>query len=92
MQQSRRKSNGIDVSVYLLHAFFYSLRIMAMVNVWQANIYNITFKMAVFWVEAPCRLVSAWHRPDDGGSKDLWNAGQLIPVYTALQPRRQPSS
>jgi hypothetical protein len=32
------------------------------------------------------------HRPDDGGSTDLRNAGKLIPVYTALQPRRQPSS
>jgi hypothetical protein len=32
------------------------------------------------------------HRPDDGGSTDLWNTGKLTPVYTALQPRRQPSS
>jgi hypothetical protein len=32
------------------------------------------------------------HRPDDGGSKDLWNAGKLLPYYMALQPRRQPSS
>jgi hypothetical protein len=31
-------------------------------------------------------------RPDDGGSKDLWNDGKLLPDYTALQPRRQPSS
>jgi hypothetical protein len=31
------------------------------------------------------------HRPDDGGSKDLWNVGKLLPDYTALQPRRQPS-
>jgi hypothetical protein len=30
--------------------------------------------------------------PDDGGSKDLWNAGKLLLDYTALQPRRQPSS
>jgi hypothetical protein len=30
--------------------------------------------------------------PDDGGSKDLWNSGKLLPDYTALQPRRQPSS
>jgi hypothetical protein len=29
---------------------------------------------------------------DDGGSMDLWNAGKLTAVYTALQPRRQPSS
>jgi hypothetical protein len=32
------------------------------------------------------------HLPDDGGSKDLWNAGKLLPHYTALQPRRQPYS
>jgi hypothetical protein len=32
------------------------------------------------------------NRPDDGDSKDLWNVGKLLPDYTALQPRRQPSS
>jgi hypothetical protein len=32
------------------------------------------------------------YRPDDGGSMDLWNVHKLIPVYTALQPSRQPSS
>jgi hypothetical protein len=32
------------------------------------------------------------HRPDDGGSKILWNIGKLTPDYTAQQPRRQPSS
>jgi hypothetical protein len=31
-------------------------------------------------------------RPDDGGSTDLRNVGKLTPVYTALQPRRQPSN
>jgi hypothetical protein len=31
------------------------------------------------------------HRPDDAGSTDFRNVGKLIPVYTALQPRRQPS-
>jgi hypothetical protein len=29
------------------------------------------------------------HRPDDGGSKNLWNIGKLLPDYTALQLRRQ---
>jgi hypothetical protein len=43
--------------------------------------------MAVFWVVAPCRL-----GPDDGESTELWNIGKFIPVYTALQPKRQPSS
>jgi hypothetical protein len=44
-------------------------------------------KIAVFWVVAPCSLVE----PDDGGSKDLWNVGKLLPDYTVLQPRRQQS-
>jgi hypothetical protein len=68
----------------------------------------MTMKMAVFWVVAPCRLVWVYQlftglyclhhqgdfhqRPDDGGSTDLWNVGKLIPVYTVLQPTRQPSS
>jgi hypothetical protein len=29
--------------------------------------------------------------PDDGGSKDLWDVGKLLPDYMALQPRRQPA-
>jgi hypothetical protein len=41
-------------------------------------------KMAVFWVVASCSLVEVYHRPDDGGSKDLWNIGKLLPDYTAL--------
>jgi hypothetical protein len=32
------------------------------------------------------------HRPDGGGSSGLWNVGRIVPNYTALQPRRQPSS
>jgi hypothetical protein len=31
-------------------------------------------------------------RPDDEGSKHLWNVGKLLPDYTAQHPRRQPSS
>jgi hypothetical protein len=63
----------------------------------------VSTKMAVFWVAAPCSLVEVYqrsrgpcclqhHHPDDGGSKDLWNVGKLLPDYKALQPRRQPSS
>jgi hypothetical protein len=59
--------------------------------------------MAVFWVVAPCSMVEVYHRfrghrcvhhqgDDDGGSKDLSNVGELLPDYTAQQPRRQPSS
>jgi hypothetical protein len=47
----------------------------------------VSTKMAVFWVVAPCSL----NRPDDGGSKDLGNVGKLLPDYTVLQPRGQPS-
>jgi hypothetical protein len=39
----------------------------------------------------PIPHVQLTHRLDDGGSKDLWNTGKLLPDYTALQPRRQPS-
>jgi hypothetical protein len=64
-------------------------------------------KMAVFWVVAPCSLVEIYqhfrdpcclhhqgsgHHHGDGGSKYLWNVGKLLPDYTVLQPRRQPSS
>jgi hypothetical protein len=59
--------------------------------------------MAALWVVAPCSLVEVYRRfrgtcchrqqgPDDGVSTYLWNVGLLLPVYTALQPRRQPSS
>jgi hypothetical protein len=53
-----------------------------------------TFELR-FWVVAPCSLIELYRRfrgPDDGGSKDLWNVGKLLPDYRALQPRRQPSS
>jgi hypothetical protein len=55
-------------------------------------------KMAVFWVVAPYSLVEVYRhfrgddRPDDEGSKHLWNVGKLLLDYTAQQPRRQPSS
>jgi hypothetical protein len=62
---------------------------------------NGYLKMAVFWVVAPCSLVEVYQRfrgpcclrhQRDGGNKDLWNVGKLLPDYTALQPRRKPSS
>jgi hypothetical protein len=56
-------------------------------------------KMAAFWVVAPCRLVWVYrldlppiHGSDDRSSTDLRNVRKLIPVYTALQPRRRSSS
>jgi hypothetical protein len=60
----------------------------------------LSTKMAVFWVVAPCSLVQVYrrfrgaccrltHSPEDGGSKNLWNVGKLLPDYTAQHPRRQ---
>jgi hypothetical protein len=44
------------------------------------------------WTDGQTRVIKKIaHRPDDGGSKDLWNVGKLLPDYTALQPRRRPS-
>jgi hypothetical protein len=55
--------------------------------------------MTVFWVVAPCSLVEVYRRftgasdrPDDGGSKHLWNVDKLLPDYTTQQPRTQSSS
>jgi hypothetical protein len=41
--------------------------------------------------ETSWKIAMITHRPDDGGSTDLWNVSKFTPVYTALQPRRQPS-
>jgi hypothetical protein len=38
-----------------------------------------------------CRSRFAY-RPEDGGSKHLWNEGKLLPYCMVQQPRRQPSS
>jgi hypothetical protein len=42
--------------------------------------------------EDGCLLPPSSGRPDGGSSTDRWHVGKLIPVYTALQPTRQPSS
>jgi hypothetical protein len=58
----------------------------------------VSTKMAVFWVVAPCSQVEVYHRLrgpcclHHQGLKGLWNVGKLLPDYTALQSRRQPSS
>jgi hypothetical protein len=54
---------------------------------------------AVFWFLAPCSLLEVCrrvrgacclhHLPGNGGSEYLWNIGELLPYYTALQTRRQ---
>jgi hypothetical protein len=49
-----------------------------------------SMKITLFRIVAPCSRQG--DRPDDGGSKHLWNVGKLIPDYTAQQPTRQSSS
>jgi hypothetical protein len=51
------------------------------------------------WVVAPCSMVEVCQRfrgpcclHHQGDRKDLWNVGKLLSDYTALQPRRQPST
>jgi hypothetical protein len=57
--------------------------------------------MAVLWDVTPCNLLDIYlrfigdyfyRRLEDGGSKHQWNVGKLLPDYTALHLRRQPSS
>jgi hypothetical protein len=36
-------------------------------------------------------FVHLTHHPDDRGSTALLNTGKLLPGYTALQPRKEPS-
>jgi hypothetical protein len=50
----------------------------------RSKIETLMLNQAIEYVNKLC------HRPDDGGGKDLWNVGKLLPDYTALQPRRQP--
>jgi hypothetical protein len=42
-------------------------------------------KMIIFWDVVPCSLT---HRPDDGGSKHLWNVGKFLPDYMAQHSKR----
>jgi hypothetical protein len=78
----------------------YRAQLQLSCRIWGSH--GVSTKMAVFWVVAPCSLGVVYqgfrgpcclhHRPDDGGSKDPRNVDKLVPHYTALQPRRQPSS
>jgi hypothetical protein len=62
-------------------------------------------KMTVSWDVLPLSVVEIYprfigtysfhyrgDRPDDGGSKPLWNVGERLPDYTAQHVRRQSSS
>jgi hypothetical protein len=63
----------------------------------QGAVLSESTKMAVFWVVAHLdwyefnsasidRVMS--HLPDNGGSKNFWNVGNIVPVYLAPEPRR----
>jgi hypothetical protein len=47
-------------------------------------------KMAVFWVVVPCSLVEVYRRSEVLSASII--RAISLPDYTALQPRRQPSS
>jgi hypothetical protein len=55
---------------------------------WSSSALSDLLPLYLYWLPT----YNFTHHPEDGGSTDLWNASKLIPVYTALQPRRQPSS
>jgi hypothetical protein len=62
--------------------------------------FSFGFKVSVFWNVAQGSLLEIYccyrgatyclyHCPDDGGSKHLWNIGQLLPDCIAQHSRRQ---
>jgi hypothetical protein len=84
----------IDLN-FQTESWFYCLRrFWRLVGGFQDRIQNRckTMRMAVFWVVAPCSLVEVYQR--FRGPCCLHHQGRckLLPDYTALQPRRQPSS
>jgi hypothetical protein len=61
------------------------------------DIEYLNLKMVVFWVVAPCSLIEVYRRFRGSAvsiisDKHLWYFGKAVPVYTAQQPTRQPSS
>jgi hypothetical protein len=89
--------NNILHSV-ILAAVFHGPRYLVRFQVLTATSMNMT----LLWNVAPYSLVEVYrrfrsasfihhqgiHRPDDWGSKYLWNVGKLLPDYTAQQTRR----
>jgi hypothetical protein len=53
---------------------------------------TVSTKMAVFWVVAPCGLVDVYQRFIALMMEASRASETLVNFYTALQPRRQPSS
>jgi hypothetical protein len=83
----------------------FSWNLVQTLHITLLNTFN-SLKMAAFWyitscclVEVDLRLRCAYchhhqgtHRPNDGGSKHLWNVGKLLLDYTEQEPRRLSSS
>jgi hypothetical protein len=88
------KSLGIVVTWlpgFVQACVYYKKRIgMNLVYVGFEVLTAVSVKMAVFWVVAPCSLVEVYQR--FRGPCCLHHQGDHRPDYTALQPRRQPSS
>jgi hypothetical protein len=87
------------LEVFLLKSLWWTQLDTPSINTQQKiSLPKYVLKMAVFWVVAPCSLVEVYHfrgtccLHHQGGSKYIWNIAKLLPDYTALQPRRQPSS
>lgn len=75
----------------LLNGWVVLPRITAVIHNWpmffsNADCAEQILRWLVFWVVSP-----SWHhsRPDDKGSKYIWNAGKILLGNTALLPRRQ---
>jgi hypothetical protein len=60
----------------------------------QWHLCSFYFKVHMFFIVTirPSRNYIDVHRPDDGGSKHLWNVSKYLPDYTAQQPTTQSPS
>jgi hypothetical protein len=82
----RGTGGGIEINfpiTFIEHRFY--------IGPIRPKLYSIICSIQNFIKIRSVILVKFTHRPDDGGSTDLWNVGKLIPVYTVLKPRRRPS-
>jgi hypothetical protein len=85
----RHKTKTIYVIVTAVILFcFYLLQFLSPV-VFYNPLRSHSAKLALHVIHK--NNVCSTMRPDYGGSKRLWNAGKLLPDYTAQQPKRQSS-
>jgi hypothetical protein len=91
LQDSYHIHSGVAVFLYRSSAYpLRSTNYRTVVNEWMIFYYRVLVGVTECGFKTSECVTSLI--PDDGGSKDLWNVGRLLPDYTALQPRRQPSS